>query len=344
MILPVLWVLALAASVSAPPEADQFDDAVAAQAASISKAAGFIVRARIADTSTEIDAPSTVLVSRAQIQRLFNHSHIKQFNDALGLIMAHETAHLAQAALYGSAIFQSGKELQRVYECQADILAGKYLTESFPHSNPNTPQDLQAIPDALQLLYDTGSQDDRVFANHPTPDERRECVRLGMAAGTMVNLSSPDVGFYGSAMSLAQKLDWLPAGPMPWSLDRAKHVLHFPASALSEVGLLDPVIHYNTDPGDPVVHYAFTYENESDRAMALDLDIQCVLVPRDNPKDTSHTELISNRHYKFTLASHGTYRLSGTLPWAQIGVFDPTLMPHLSFPPQAGSLVTATFR
>jgi len=329
---------------------DQIDDAVASQRDKLSSDLGFPLSVSFSTGATEISDSSTINLSRTQLLGILNRAGAKSMKDAVGLIMAHEAGHLVQNRLYNGAYDSASLEDKRVFECQADVLAGKFLIESLPRYTPDTSgsdafaadvrRRTNAILDALQILYNVGSPSDA--SPHPTPDQRQECVRLGMAAGTMV-VGARDFGSENPAPEIiAQKIDWLPAGPMPWSLDRAKLILHY--SKLAVANLRFTLIKNETSSGAvQTVAYSIICLNSGSRPVDVRMDVQVLAVPHEDSSSERNTELLSNKQYLFRVQPDGEVHIADKQSWESSTLRSGALHAHLSVPPSPGSLISATY-
>jgi hypothetical protein len=307
----------------------------------IDRVAGFTTPIGITQSGGTSSHPDAgIAVSLTELQRIRQDSGVRKFREILRFILAHEKAHQVQYRQYSATAVQSDDEEQRrIFECQADILAGKYMIESFGEP---TPENQAAIEDALQVAFDLGTEEYSKFSDHPSHEARRIAVRLGMASGMTVLLSRrlPDPIAQGMIQTISEKVD-IRSGEMPldWSLRLSKRITHFSRAASLDIVLDDKDIKWDTTAQNPFVTFSLTYENTGHKPIIVDLEVQCASVPRNNPDDTKKWQKWSVKNFRFTLQPGQKYPVRGTLPW----LATPDLMPRLIFPPDATALMSCEY-
>jgi len=292
-----------------------------------------------------------IAVDLGEFERIRKRADVRQLRQFVRFILAHEKSHQIQYLLYSKASVKSeDPEQRRVYECQADILAGKLLAESF--GSP-TPQDLQSITEALQVAFEIGTEEYTGAADHPSHQARRTAVRLGMARGTMTNQLKlpPSPYLAGMIASIAEKTDSLPGeSVMDWSYRLAKKIVHYNRAAVADIRLDENKINWDKRASNPFVNFSLTYKNVGKRTVKVDMEVQCALVPRDDSDDTLRWLKWSVKKFSFTLRPGQKFDASGTLMWgcdapANSGLCPDysKLMPSLVFPPDATALMSCEY-
>jgi hypothetical protein len=281
-----------------------------------------------------------IAVSLTELQRIRQESSVTKFREILRYILAHEKSHQVQYLQYSRKAVQSEDEEQRrIFECQADVLAGKYLIESLGAPKQ---EDQVAILDALQVAFDLGTEEYTKYADHPSHEARRTAVRLGMAMGMIVLLwrRLPDPPVAQMIQSLGEKID-LRAGEMPleWSYRVSKRITHYTRAASSDLVLDDRDIQWDKRAESPFVTFSLTYENVGRKTILVDMEVQCDSVSRDDPGDTKRWQKWSVKNFRFTLRPGQKYTAQGTLPW----VATTDLMPRIIFPPTPTALMSVEY-
>jgi hypothetical protein len=299
---------------------------------------------RIAPPATElwISASSPILshptvgiiIDRQELEAHLAGAQAQRIREMVRVVLTHEKAHQIQFATYSTGILDLNAEERRAYEAQADLLSGKYLAETNPPDNTSE-GDERTIEDALILAFNLGTRE-YALGTHPSHEARRTSVRLGMAAGMMTSMRAR--GFLVPAGVLAQKLDVGPTDELlPWSLRTARRIVNYRRPDILNLVLDTANVSYNVAGNPPIVTYLLRYRNTGSTPLHVDLEVQCVSVPRDDRDDTMRWKKVSVRNHRFTLGPGQMQTLTGTLEW----VATPDLMPRLVFPPDGIALVSA---
>jgi hypothetical protein len=314
------------------------DDLVREEMGRLDWISGFQTRFRVSDDGKIESHPvQGITISRPELEAIRTRSGVANFRPILAFLLAHEKAHQFQ---YRSS-FTDPRMLtdaqKRVYECQADILGGKFMIETFGSDQSAN----EAILDLLQVAFDIGDREQGI-GDHPTNEARRTAVRLGMACGTIVNLArlprSPAVA--QSMSGIASRIDYRMSDTvMGWSQRLAKRIVHYDEEAAKDLVVDDRDIQWDERASSPFVTYRYIYKNEGARPVSVDLEIQCASVPRTSPGDTKFWQKWSVATYAFRLDPGQTRTVSGTLPW----MATLELMPSLVAPPRLTALMSCEY-
>jgi hypothetical protein len=279
-----------------------------------------------------------VFVSVPQLDRIRQQSNVQFFPVILRLILAHEKAHQIQYREYGAALTQRPVAERRVYEAQADLLAGKDLTESIDAGKPVPNND--GIEDALRVMFDLGSEQ-YSLADHPSRESRRTAVRYGMAAGMITKFERMGGGpALQSAQILRQKIDMRTGeDALGWSLRLGRRLANFRRPAITDLVLTKEDIKYNINGDPPIVSYSLTYRNNGTHPINVDLEVKCVSVARADPDDSMLWQLIAAKNYRFLLQPGQRKTLQDAQTWQATK----DLYPRLVLPPGPTSQVSVEY-
>lgn len=316
------------------------DQIILEEAAAIDQVSGFKTVVRLSDSDDSSSDPVRgIEISRKQMRLVRERSGVRRFREMVRFFLAHEKAHQFQYRMYSAAaVKDADAERRRLYECQADVLAGKYLVEMM--GSP-TESDLQIIQDTLQFLFDIG---EREFSDsdHPSHEARRTAIRLGMASGTITSLSRfpPDPVNQSMIRSLAEKVDFLPGETvMDWSYRLSKKITHYSRATSADLSLEDKQVDWDTRASNPFVTFSLTYKNTGSRSLMVDMEVQCAAVPRDDDENTKYWLKWSVKNFRFKLSPGGRFTANGKLQWYG----DRNLMPRLVYPPDPKALLSCEF-
>lgn len=302
--------------------------------------AGFKTPVRLTDgDSSRADPDNTISISRPQLKQIKGRVAAPQFRQMLRFLLAHEKTHQVQYRMYSvAAVRVDDPERQRLYEAQADILAGEYVMETM---GKPTEDDMPTIVDTLKLAFDMGTLE-YTDLNHPSKEERRTAARLGMASGIITTLSRlpPDPVLAGMISSLAAKIDILPGETiMDWSYRLSKKITKYSRMSSRDIILADSKIDWDTRAENPFVTFSLTYKNTGQRTIHVDMEVQCASVSREDTNDTLEWQKWSVKNFRFDLKPGQYYVASGRLPWYA----DRRLMPRLVFAPANTALISTEF-
>ncbi len=281
-----------------------------------------------------------IIVSIAELERIHRQSGVRKSQQVLRFLLAHEKSHQIQYLEYSAkAVHLSEREQRRVYECQADMLAGKYLIESFGEP---TPEDRLAIEDALQVAFDLGTEEYAGSAAHPSHEQRRVAVRLGMASGMIFLLSKrlPDPPAKAMIDSLAGKINIrLGESLLGWSYRVAKKITHYSPDATADIKVEDEEVEWDERASNPFVRFRLVYKNTGTRTVKVDMEVQCLSVLRTDKANSKYWQKWGNRNYIFRLRPGESYVVQGRLPWYA----DADLRPRLIYPLHDSALMSCEY-
>jgi hypothetical protein len=323
-----------------PSNVDALEQQIAATVRALDTEAGLTTSVWICHGCGLSSHPTLgILADVDQLAKIRSQFQVQQFSAILTLIMAHEEAHLIQYRQYSPSIVDSSEQDRRVYEAQADLLAGAYFIENI---GAWSDQNRDAVLEALQVAYDLGVEQ-YALADHPTQISRLTAVRFGMSAGTrdgLMKLGGPPAK--ASADILTHKLNIRPnEDTLSWSLRISKGITSYRRPEVVDLVLTREQMSWNKSGVNPTVTYLLTYENRGKRNIQVYLQVRCDGVPRNNPHDVMHSLLIDASASSFSLAPGATKTLSGTMQWAGGATSD--LMPRLVYAPDPAALVEVTY-
>ena len=262
------------------------------------------------DTRAESDG--TITVGLAPLSRLDPKARLT----SMRFYLAHELWHQRQYQIYGFDAVKSTPEKQRLYECQADLMAAEQIVRN---------ESIDTLPikikDVANLAYSIGVPF-HLHAEHPSQDQRQTAVKYGITFGITNDRFSPqwqnEFGNFASQFvsKLRKQIGFQEGMDVEtWALQQCKMVTHYSNDALSGIAISSPVIRFNRDPNAPFVYYNIPYKNISSRKIRLAVAIQSILVYRKNPKDLSKRSVFAMENYEVDIAPGETFKAAGTLPW-----------------------------
>jgi hypothetical protein len=260
--------------------------------------------------------------------------------------VAHEIWHQRQFQQYGTKILDKDESEPRLYECQADLLAAKYVLENTPDAfaaNHIATEGVAGQAYAMGIpIHPAGL--------HPSPEQRRTAVLFGF---TLAILEPKLLSAYKAALKLTNDdsetinylnhiLDKQPdENDSEWSMKVCKRIIHYHDEAVQAISLGNASVNFNHDPQAPFVAYSIPYRNISKRPVHVELVVQSVAVARKDPTNVWKHELIDVDSRSIDLAPDALYVLSGQLPW--YGDKE-DYYPRLEFDPKnSRSLIAAEF-
>jgi hypothetical protein len=270
----------------------------------------------------DVDASGKIVVGRDEVQKILSASGASQHALIVRLLLAHELGHTVEFKRYGIHTVQSDdSEKVRLFECEADLFAGVYLSGS-----ADKPDDAfnQAVIDGFAVIYSLGVTEDTLRdSDHPTKLQREECLRYGLAAGLAARAiaiaqSSSDTDArseYGaSALALTQKLgisghDW-----DAWAMEEAKKVVHFRLDAVDLIGVTNESTNVTSGADGLVGTFSATYTNGDSRRRTIDMDVICRSAPSVAPEDARYSRLWGAQHFTFDLEAGASHTVAGSIP------------------------------
>ncbi|TDX00202.1 hypothetical protein [Dinghuibacter silviterrae] len=327
-----LLLLLLAHGFRALAQSDPMDKLVSINAQRVLSIAGLSVPVSLMNIPVDISKPGDgILISRPKLNTLLADSTTAPFCGLIiQFLVAHELAHQIQFKHYRDEMAGAVScELRRLYECQADILAGVYVSELY-----DLPDSVQAdarlhpgVLHALEFVYSIGDEE-QSESMHPSFSERRTAFRLG----------------------LAYPLERGREDSITWSLRMAKYIIHYPGKVTGNV-LFSPV-YWNANNDNTVrwdtsrlVHKVYyqlgSFKNVN--PFPIDLFLQCKLVGqyRDVMQQDPKKILLqgSSTSQVFHLAPGDSVFVTGSLDWASVATEE--FMPRFIAPPRPEALFSA---
>lgn len=296
----------------------ELDKIVIEEMTTINKLAGFsskVWKSKTLNTKADHERGG-VIVKFSELDEYAKRVGVKQMRQFLILVLAHEVTHLIQEARYED---YRSKEIsadrKRLFECQADILAGKYLSETQGEPDQTFKE---AIIDALKVAHAIAEGNGSGESTHPSPEQRRTAVQLGMASGLIDRLNKLPRTRENDSMiwTIADKIDRLPGEmPLDWSMKIARRVIHVDDIALKDIVVTKSDIRWDTDPRNPFVKFDYAFKNEGVRVVKLELEFQCVLVLRADSENTLEWKKWSVKNYQVRLKPGEQFIAKNQLLW-----------------------------
>ncbi|MBB1284695.1 hypothetical protein HRH25_09955 [Flavisolibacter sp. BT320] len=234
----------------------------------------------------------------------------------LPLVLCHEVAHQKQFAFYSADAFnQLSFEQKRIYECQADILAGYYFGRFFWEDE----KDESVIANYLSRLIQTDVNQATLTAAHPKKVQRITAFMAGFRLSKLETIPyNPDnilhtnkVRFLYYDLHKKEQDD-----VMDWSKDYARLIVNACTKYSKNIELVKQKISYKFREGHPVASYRLSYYNNSNDTVKLSFFVKCVHATGTN-NNTSWNEpyykTSDSRFHSILLEPKKTVEVKGEL-------------------------------
>ncbi len=320
------------------------------------------------------DFEKGIIVDMKSLANYKNMLNNTNYFTAVRLILAHEFAHFLQYKKYKQELTDISLMSSIIYECQADIIAGKYCNESIAESmvekKVKAYQDkvpLEKVDslvilektfnlDALKLFYQIGAHENET-SDHPFNEQRLLAVKLGIEAGKlyMLDLASQkydnilsredmkSILSKRSALAFNSKLTdpYNFDSIMYWSLWQAKRVIHYNFEATKNLIISwNPEIKWDTSSDNPYVYYEYSLLNTGNKTMICDFQVRCDAVLRNNPDSNIYSGFLQSRDYSIELLPKQHKLIKDKLNWTY---WDKKYMPRMISPSDPTSLLSCRF-
>lgn len=217
-----------------------------------------------------------IMIGRANIRSWLTNAGITRPREAIRLLLAHEMTHILQYKIYGlDAVLSQYPENRRIFEAQADMLAGRYLTLT---STDGAASLDRTMGEASLLLFDLGDPEIGA-AFHPSKEKRRTAVRYGMTMGLAVrDLNDIDGAVRASGRRLLDNLSYGPSdSPFSWSFLESKKVVHFGSDVLQDFdAVADPQCSLFTSGGNSFIRFRLSYKFTGSMTSHILLNVDCL--------------------------------------------------------------------
>jgi len=213
-----------------PDNSNRFESDIESSISKINNAIGYNIKCWISDKGPIFSHPDFgIVLNIEELRKIFQESKTSSFQSVMSLIIAHEIAHQLQFKVYGAnSILQNCKEMKKVYECQADILAGAMLV----NISDNGYDEIASI-NALRVLYNIGTPEYSFSASHPSHEDRRLAVSMGINVAKSISDQSKVFSLRKSLPHPGEsKLRGIlnienGENVMTWSLRQAKRIVNY---------------------------------------------------------------------------------------------------------------------
>jgi hypothetical protein len=289
-----------------------------------------------------------ITIGRDELNQLLSGVSPDAVTEVVRFLIAHETWHRVQFAKYGTDILNSGKDRRRVLECQADLMAGRYVAAV---ATPDIENSVAQLSEVVAFAERIGTAQ-YSLVDHPSQDARRTAVQFGILKNIRDQLDrQPASEENRRKKNLANNL--LDArddeDDFAWSFRRCRSIVHDSPAAVANVALGDADVNFNhqagkTDAADAYVTFRIPYKNTGNRPIRVSVEIDSSFVDRTEPANTKKRTRYAALNATFDLAPGGVYDVTATLPWYG----DQQFMPTLAFPLGGGTkgertLISADF-
>ena len=281
-----------------------------------------------------------IIINIQELKVIYNNSTLSDFNTVVSLIVAHEAAHQVQFNTYSAReIIFNCNEMKKVYECQADILAGEIFVQI-----SNNDINEKTITDALKVLYSIGTPEYSFTSSHPSREDRRMAVGMGIGLGQNMRNATSFIGFNASLNEInnSKSRERLNVetheSSMSWSLRQAKRIVNYCMANSEGITTSVQYVNWNSDPKSPTVEYSFKYTNTGDDLVTIDMQVKSTTVQRKDMLNTLSWAYADAKNYKFNLGPGESYTIKGRQRWNRtiqdeipILVYPPTQQELISF-------------
>ncbi len=315
-------------------------------AAEIFQIAGISSRIYLSPIRVDISVPGKgIYLSRPVLQRILNDSIVSGYAEfIIQFLVAHELAHQIQFKNYTQNMSNiSSCEIRRLYECQADILAGGMISQlyrlddSVALGSRFTP----LMVHALDFVYKIGDDENSITA-HPSAIQRRSAFRLGLAFPILMSK------LYSNNSNISESIDYRNnEDSLTWSLRLARHIIHFPNAASKYIIYTNPsdeefeqLTIWDTSKRNPFVVFKTGYfKNTGDKPIKIFLQSRLVGKEREywEPSKPFLQGRVKNLEVKL-MPGDSSY-FNGKLNWW--GLATANRMPALIIPPDNEALYDA---
>jgi len=288
-----------------------------------------------------------IVISRETLDDISRKNNHRNAEFICQFILAHELGHQVQFKYYGERMTTTAScELKRLFECQADLLAGVYISRLYRFYDTVVYAHTEAtfMSVALEYVYQLGDEEYSLTAWHPSYSERRLAFRIGVSYGLLDgNFSTDDKAFLRQALDLDTS-----ASLLDWSYEVSKRIIHFPNIVERNIftGLnsdtLEKYMIWHKNGDYPVVDFISNYYKNSND-FPVKLFIQCKLVGKNrDPKlqDPKYAmEEGRRKNYTFILAPGDSVCIRDSLNWS--GLARKKIFPTFLSPPKLETLYNA---
>jgi predicted nucleic acid-binding protein len=320
-----------------PDPSDPFEKLVLDEKEKLDVGFGFKTDVWLSESSDiQADPDKGIIINPAQVKKHINESIYKDTAIIIRLIMAHEKGHCSQFLYYPQTLLNGfNKELRKVVECQADILAGKYLYESFMESQVKemssghyTDKMRKAGSVGLDLFFNLGENKYAQAVVHPAKEQRRTAFKVGRMYGSMNqqiihlqqngNIIEPGSiqAFQQNIKNLANNIAIIPGESiMDWSFREAKRIIHYSTADIGNLVFTMIGSNWSTDPSSPYFEYDFEVVNKGDYTLLTDFDVRVERVLRADSSNSLFRDIFTAQQYSYRLPPGKAARFTGRLKW-----------------------------
>jgi hypothetical protein len=330
-ILSSFWCFYLATSLALTGKDLMSQQALQDEMTKLNDAAGLSTRLLFIDTDAISSIPEHQIIFPNRIfEKILQTSHVQHPELVARFLLAHEQAHQVQYKIYGAdKILTADRELNRLKECQADIIGGSYLIRSIANANDQEQLAInEGIRDELEVAFDMGSLEKD--ADHPNRDARRTATRMGDAYGMAENMKNlqehtqflPDgQTLYMQAGASRQQLELIVdrrsnEDALEWSKRIAKRIVHFKHEAYSNLRLTKAVTHINSpNANSGTADFDLTFSNSGSTSITVDMEVQCITAGEKDVDDSSRWMIEDLKNYEYVLSPRASFEAKGILTW-----------------------------
>jgi len=299
------------------------DEILKANVPALSRIAGQTSRWTLLEAPRNTSDPENGMVfSRRILEKMLQHQQGIHPAFPVQFIIAHELAHQVQYHIYADALSSASCEKRRLYECQADVLAGVYIAKLYDLADSITFQNTDAVfmSTALEFLYTLGDEEYSQTSLHPSWSERRMAFRTGIAYALLEgNLG---VSFKQMANGVVDRQ--ADEDVYSWSLKAAKRINHFPVAITKNImtgidsDTLGKYMIWHKKGDHPILEFISNYY-KNNNPFAVRLTVQCKLVAKNRDPGRQDPKLTTaqgqSKLYSMVLGPGDSICIRDTLNW-----------------------------
>jgi hypothetical protein len=345
-ILAILWLgLYSTHSIAGPIEGAAIDSAIKSEAPIIARQWGLTPIFRISDgVRIEMTRNGVLELGREGFKTVLAKVDVSQHRYVVRWIIAHETWHQVQRRDLESVQLGDPRARRR-RECEADILASHYTTESLLQET-NAEMDMskaKLLGSVVKSVVGEVQAAERDFSgsiDHPSPDQRRTAITLGNMRGFIghLNILADEEERESVSIQMRRILDYRDNENLSdWAFRKCGMIIN-DGDGINDLIELPRKIEFNKGGNPPVVDFQLPYRNIGPYSLNIDMQVMTVAVPRESPEDIDSWLKVDAMNFSFEIAPGEEYILTGRLFWA--ATID--AHPRLVFPMARGSLYNAT--
>jgi hypothetical protein len=244
-------------------------------------------------------------------------------------ILAHEYWHQAQFTKYSTDFPSDSAEINRLFECQADLMGALYSAQGFPLGTTSS-SDMQAFAaayDAIAELVTDLPEDEAIGpGGHPEPEARGSAIYYGVMRAFVDRLektkSQQDVDLLANVKGSIEVVGGEDRDD--WSYRLCQKIVHVDVAAASALALIDET------PPWPKENFSgwfrLRYRNTSDRSIQARISVYLAVVEMNGSPSIPWP--LQSKEFEFQIGPGAEQSISGAfgidpLPGARVSLIYP---------------------